>query len=339
MNKFKDVKYCIGPMSKNIVDSCIKYCNDTNNKIILIPSRRQIEWIADDSYVNYWCTMSFSNYVRSKTKNIYLERDHGGPGQGTYDDDGLNSLKKDCKYFDIIHIDPWKKYPDFEDGLNKTIELINFCYNENNEIYFEVATEEAIRPFTVDELNELMSRLKENLKPEIYERIVYLVIQSGTALKEGENIGNFNSNRFKNMIELSKKYNVLTKEHNGDWLSDLDIKEKFLGGLDALNIAPEFGMLESKIILQSLLQYNRFDLIWNFYQICYRSKKWCKWVSDDFIPIENQSKLIEICGHYVFNIYEFKTKIKKYLNDKTIPIDNIIHNTIDDKLINIHSLI
>ena len=37
-------------MSKNIVDAINEFCKETNNKIGLIPSRRQVEW--DGGYVN-----------------------------------------------------------------------------------------------------------------------------------------------------------------------------------------------------------------------------------------------------------------------------------------------
>ena len=124
MEIFKDIKHCIGPMSKNIVDAIISYCNETQTKLLLIPSRRQIE--KDGGYVNNWTTKEFSEYVRSQTDLIYLERDHSGPGQGTVMDNGIDSLREDCKYFDIIHIDPWKHYPEYKQGLDKTIELINF---------------------------------------------------------------------------------------------------------------------------------------------------------------------------------------------------------------------
>ena len=36
-------KFHIGPMSKNTVDAIIEFCNETNNNIGFIPSRRQIE--------------------------------------------------------------------------------------------------------------------------------------------------------------------------------------------------------------------------------------------------------------------------------------------------------
>ena len=45
-------KYYIGPMTKNVVDAIIEFCDETNNNIGLIPSRRQVEF--DGGYVNNW---------------------------------------------------------------------------------------------------------------------------------------------------------------------------------------------------------------------------------------------------------------------------------------------
>ena len=47
----KDVKLFIGPVSKNVVKSVIKYCNNNNKKIGLIPSRRQIDY--NSGYVGW----------------------------------------------------------------------------------------------------------------------------------------------------------------------------------------------------------------------------------------------------------------------------------------------
>ena len=334
MENFSSVKYCIGPMSKNVVDSIIDYVNNKNIKMILIPSRRQIEF--NGGYVNDWTTKDFCSYVRSKTKNIYIERDHGGPGQGSTMDDGLESFKEDAKYLDIIHIDPWKKYQDYEEGLKYTLNLINYCYNLNNDLYFEVATEEAIRPFSVENLRQLMKDLKEGLDEKIYNRIVYLVIQSRTALKEGVNTGVYNNEKLKNMMKLNKEFNILTKEHNGDWISDYEIKDKFDNGLSALNIAPEFGMIETKVILEEiekLDESNSKEYFEKFFEICHNSKKWVKWVKDDFDPFQNKKKLIEICGHYVFthpSLIEIKEKIPN--------IDNRINESIRNRLEHLFSL-
>ena len=71
-------KYYIGPMSKNIVDAIMEFCDETNNKIGLIPSRRQVEW--DGGYVNNWTTKDFSNY----SNTILLKRDPCGAWSGLY---------------------------------------------------------------------------------------------------------------------------------------------------------------------------------------------------------------------------------------------------------------
>jgi len=243
-------KYYIGPMSKNIVDAIIEFCETTNNQVGLIPSRRQVENIG--GYVNDWTTKKFSEYVRSKSKNVILKRDHAGPGQGLLDDDGYESLSEDCKYLDLIHIDPWKKYPLLEDGLNETINMINYCYNLNPNIKYEVSTEEAIRRFEVDELDYFVNELKTRLQPEVFNQIKHLVIQSGTSLKGTTQTGEYDSERLKQMVAVGKKHNLLTKEHNGDYIPVGVINEKFDLGLDAINIGPEFGLIETQTSLDQM---------------------------------------------------------------------------------------
>jgi len=194
------MKFYIGPMSKNVVDAVIDF--GTDDPIAFIPSRRQIEW--NGGYVNNWTTKDFVEYVKAKSPNALIERDHGGPGQGIVDDDGVESLRHDALYMDIIHIDPWKKYPKFEDGLEWTIKLIEMCYAINPEICYEIATEEGIRKFEVDELDRLVNELKARLDPQIYSKIRYLVIQCGTRLSEKHNTGIFDVQKLRSMIELAK---------------------------------------------------------------------------------------------------------------------------------------
>ena len=143
-------KIYLGPMSKNIVDNVIDYSNSFKLPFTFIPSRRQVEY--NGGYVNNWTTKEFVNYVKTKGKYISVERDHGGPGQGTNMDDGMVSFKEDCKYMDVIHIDPWKKYQDYESGLNETIKALNYCYNENPNLYFEISNYEYHPPIKMEML-------------------------------------------------------------------------------------------------------------------------------------------------------------------------------------------
>jgi fructose/tagatose bisphosphate aldolase len=308
-------------MSKNIVDAIIEFSDETGNKIGLIPSRRQVEYIG--GYVNNWTTEEFSRYCN----RLLLKRDHSGPGQGYIDDDGFESLKEDCKHLNLIHIDPWKKYPKYKDGLKWTIDMIKFCYNQNPSIEYEVGTEESIRKFDTDTLDRLIMDLQVYLGRPIYNQIKYLVIQSGTSLKGNSNTGKYNKDRLLGMIKVAKSYNLLCKEHNGDYLPVDLIKEKFKLGLDAINIAPEFGRIETKTYLQKIKE-KAPELFGILYNICYISNKWTKWVNADFIPDNNKEELINICGHYVLSDSDFISQIKNNFPG----IDGVVKKNIKLKL-------
>ena len=299
-------------MSKNVVDAILEYCSETGNKIGLIPSRRQVEY--DGGYVNNWTTETFSKYANK----LLLKRDHSGPSQGYTEDNGFRSLEYDCKHLDMIHIDPWKKYPNYEEGLKWTIDMIKFCHQENPDIEFEVGTEESIRYFTAIEINTLLTDLELNLTPKEYSQIKYIVIQSGTSLKGNSNTGEYDKDRLLAMIDVAKKYNLLSKEHNGDYISASLIKEKFRLGLDAINIAPEFGLIETQTYLDNGIHLH------DFYNICYDSKRWVKWIGEDFIPEIHKEELVKICGHYVLSDPKF-LEIKPNIDKK-------IKNNIKNKL-------
>ena len=320
------MKFFIGPVTKNVVDATIAFSNKYNMQMTFIPSRRQIEH--DGGYVNNWTTAEFCKYVYSRSSNIEIERDHGGPGQGLYDDDGYASLAEDVKYMSIIHIDPWKKYQSYQDGLESTVNMIKYCYNLNKDVVYEIATEEAIRNFDASELEKLIIDLKSVLLPEVFSKIKYLVIQCGTRLCQNTNIGIFDDKKLKEMISLANKYGMIAKEHNGDWISDATVQQKSALGLQNINIAPEFGEIESKIYIKYFKDYGMFDA---FFDICYKSKKWTKWVEPSFVPEENKERLIQICGHYTLAYPEF-IELKNKLISQGIMIDNIIQEAILSKL-------
>jgi hypothetical protein len=284
-------------MSRNVVDCVIEACTLSNFKIGFIPSRRQIEY--NGGYVNNWTTKSFSDYVNGR---VVICRDHGGGGQGAEDDDGYESFNHDAKYFDIVHVDPWKKHQDYENGLKFTVDYINYLHELNPNLFFEIGTEEAIRPFSFKELDKLIFDLSKKLKSQVFSRIVYAVVQSGVGLNLGKlvNTGTFDADRLSKMVQVCNKYGILSKEHNGDYLKKEEIDLRFKIGLNSINIAPEFGQIETKCYLEEMA-----DNIEEYYQICHESKKWCKWVDKSFNPEQNKKELIQICGHYILSDRRF----------------------------------
>ena len=321
------IRFFIGPMSKNIVDSIIEFQTESKNKVGLIPSRRQVDY--KGGYSNNWTTKGLSNYA----KDLIIMRDHSGPGQGQNPDDGYESLKHDCNHFNYIHIDPWKKYPSFSEGSKWTLDMIQFCLSINPKIKFEIGTEEAIRRFEPEELQTLLSYLKDNLSKEAFLQIEYLVIQSGTSLSSNQNTGSFDLKRLKKMVAVAKENNLKSKEHNGDYISEELIKLKMNSGLDSINIAPEFGLIETDTYLNDIKK--RKDLFYKFWEICYNSKKWVKWVSKGFDPIHEKESLVRVCGHYVFSDPHFLNSIKSELSG----IDQLIKINIKKKLASLHRVI
>lgn len=296
-------------MSKNIVDVLISLSLEyPSYEFVFIPSRRQID--LSGGYVNNWTTQNFAKYVKEKNPQILLERDHGGPDQGLIYDDGFDSLREDCKYFDIIHIDPWKRYSNFNEGLEMTIKMIEFCYALNPSIKYEVSTEEAIRPFKTSEVESLLLELKIRLKPEVFRQIKFVVIQCGTALCDMKNCGVFNPRRLQKMLTVANSHSLEAKEHNGDWVNTEQIKVKESFGLKHINIAPELASVESEIVLKTVLahpeHYN------SLFYLCLSSDKWRKWVSPLFEPLQNKDMIIKICCHYLFCHPEFLAIKKDY---------------------------
>lgn len=312
-------KYYICPMSKNIVDVIIELNSD---EFGLLPSRRQIDY--DGGYVNNWNTENFYRYVKNKN-SVVIERDHGGHSQGSINDNGYESFKNDSRYMNIIHIDPWKYTNDLKIGIEETIKYLKFIYNYNPAVKFEIGTEESIRKFNEVEIIEIIETIKNQVNKEIFDNIEYVVIQSGVGLDiyNRVNIGNFDLNRLKNMIEVGRFYNKKTKEHNGDYLSIEEIKIRFEKGLDAINIGPEIAQIETMTYIENMSQ----DQIDKFYKLCVDSKKWQKWTNKNF-DINNKLNVILTCGHYLFSHGDF-IKLKNKLR---ININSLIKENLSNKM-------
>lgn len=310
-----NVKYFICPMSKNIVDSIIELESD---RIGITATRRQIDF--DGGYVNNWTTKEFFNYTHNVNlfaNHMIYERDHGGPIQGVYPDNGYESFNADATFFSLYHIDPWKLHKDLKEGIRQTILYMRFILQRNPLVHFEVSTEEDIRPFSVNDIDFMLQVLKLNLTDEEYQRIEYVVTQSGESLDliNKKNKGTFNPERFKEMIDVCNLHGKKSKEHNGDFLTNEEYKYRFDNGMSAINIGPEFATIETGLYLEHMTEKE----IDEFYDVCLKSNKWVRWVKSDVNELEKK-QLIQLCGHY------------NYLSVKLPEIDELVKETIKNKL-------
>ncbi len=352
-----------GPMSKNCVDAAINLANEYKSPIILIASRRQIECEEfGGGYVNNWSTEKFSHYVKSKDKNkkIFLARDHGGPWQGSFED--YYNLRKSMKVakksfevdidsnFNFLHIDT-SIQPNSKVSLKKSLErfyelfehCIYYSKKKNKNIMFEIGTEEQSGSTnTPEELEYTLNQIKKYCKKNNFKMPAFVVIQSGTKVAEMRNIGSFESPlRIENeiavevqlpkMIEICKKYGILMKEHNADYLSNHSLSLHPKLNIHAANIAPEFGVTETKSILNLMRKSNLKKLEKNFLDLSYKSKKWKKWI----LPKSGISKTDKsiLSAHYIFSKKEF-INIKKELNARLhIDIDRILKGEIKKSIL------
>ena len=349
----------VGPMSLNCVDSVIEISNYERIPIMLIASRRQID--SKDfggGYVNNWSTEDFSKYVFNKDKlgQTYLARDHGGPWQSDLErnekfgirqamESAKNSYKIDIDSgFQILHIDPSIDIHgqlSIEDSLDRLFELYDFCCNyarkQGKEIVYEVGTEEQSGSTnSQEELRFTLSKIHEFCEKNNYPKPTFVVIQTGTRVKELRNVGSLDSPfRVKNeippeiqipqMINICQEYQILMKEHNADYLSNEVLSWHPRLGIHAANVAPEFGVTETKALLEILENNGLEDLANQFLKISYDSGKWKKWMISGNETSDRYKGII--AGHYNFSKPEFielKDKAEKYLLKKNINLNFVL---------------
>ena len=349
----------VGPMSKNVVDTAIDIANKYRVPIMLIASRRQIECKAlGGGYCNNWSTEEFSKYVKKKDKynQIILSRDHGGPWQGdpryekksTISQSMINakkSFKVDIENgFKIIHIDPSvtfsKKPIPKKIILKRLFELYEFVSNYakkmNSEILIEIGTEEQSGGTgTYESLDQLLKEVKNYTKKKKLIAPTFVVVQSGTKVMETKNVGSFESPiRIMNeipveiqifkVLEVCKKHEIFMKEHNADYLTNDSLKWHPKIGIHATNVAPEFGVEETKALLEYFKLHNDKLSEKKFINLAFKSNKWKKWMINKKDKKKDLNKAI-IAGHYIFSSQSFKKLLKHFLkknklNEKTLDI-------------------
>jgi len=353
----------VGPMSKNCVDASIELAEQYKIPLMLIASRRQIDSEHfGGGYVENWKTKEFSDYVleRDKNQNIILARDHGGPWQNELEKtqkmnlkDAMQSAKKSFQSdidagFHMLHIDPSIDIftqPNIDQVLERVYELYDFCWSyakkKNQDIIFEIGTEEQSGSNnTQEELEYTLEQMRKFCKSNKMPFPSFIVIQAGTRVMETKNIGSFDSPirvanelppeiQIPKMISICEKHGIFMKEHNTDYLSTESLKWQPRLGIHAANIAPEFGVSETKALIAILKENKCDDLLDEFLKISYDSEKWKKWMLKD--TDANDLDRAIIAGHYVFSseeVIELKAKAKKRINNLDKYLKNAVKKSI-----------
>ena len=307
-------KLAVGPMSTEIIEAIYRYSHYNRKELMIIASKNQIDYAG--GYVNNWTTQEFMNFIK-KMKETYLYsnvricRDHCGPGFNGIDDlqDTYKTIETDIvNGFDLIHIDFCHFKGTKEEKFEESKKAIQYCYELNPRILIEIGTDEnAGINFGFINLQEIEKEIDFFLqfcKPEFY------VVQTGSLIKEINQVGNFNSLFMKEISSLLKTKEIKLKEHNADYLSKEEIKKRE-GIIDAMNIAPQVGVIQTLITLNKCLVYGiNFD---SFLEEVYMGGKWRKWMNNN--TPENKFLCCVIAGHYHFASENYRKLIEK-LNER-----------------------
>lgn len=357
----------VGPMSVNCVDATIELSNEYEVPIMLIASRRQIDSEEfGGGYVNNWTTEEFARYVidHDKKGKILLARDHGGPWQNTKEIDlglSLRSAMQSAKSsylsditagFQILHIDPSVDIhgrPAVDEVLDRVFDLYEYCWSQaqqiGQEIIFEIGTEEQSGSTnSQEELDYTLSAIQKFCKKNSLPQPTFVVIQCGTRVMETRNVGSFDTPvrvanelpaeiQLPKMIEICNRYGIFMKEHNTDYLSDEALQWHPRLGIHAANVAPEFGVAETKALLSVLESNGLQSLADRFLQVAYESKKWEKWMLKDTKANDRDRSVI--AGHYVFSkseCIELKAQASVVLARKGIVLEQHLKNEVKQSI-------
>jgi hypothetical protein len=300
----------IGPLSSEIIEAIFRYSHYFRKELMIIASKNQIDY--NGGYVNNWTTEEFMNFIRemrAKYPNAEVKicRDHCGPGfNGIYYlEDSYKTIETDIKNgFDLIHIDFCNFKGSKEKQFEESKRAIEYCYKLNPRIIIEVGTDENFGTnFGVMNLGEIEREIDfftSFCKPEFY------VVQTGSLVKEINQVGNFNKTFVEEISKLLKFKGIKLKEHNADYLSKSEISNR-KGIVDAMNIAPQLGAIQTALILRKCLVYG-IDFR-EFLDFVYGNGKWKKWLHTN--TPENRFLCSIIAGHYHFSSKEYKELIEK----------------------------
>ena len=306
------------------------------------------------------------NFVsfNDKKKQIILARDHGGPWQNNLElekkfneKQAMESAKRSYKEdidndFKVLHIDP---SIDISGNVTKSktldrlFELYEYCctYAENKkkEIIFEIGTEEQSGSTnSQEELEETLAKVNKFCKTNKFPEPTFVVIQTGTRVMETRNVGSFDfplrindeippEIQVPKMIEICNENNILMKEHNTDYLSDVALSWHPRLGIHSANVAPEFGVTETLAILKIMEEHKFNTLRDKFLELSFNSKKWKKWMLPNTNTTDKDKSVI--AGHYIFSKIEFreiKEDLSKKLSPKGVDLDKYLCDQIEKSI-------
>lgn len=292
---------------------------------MLISSKNQIDW--DKGYVEDWSAGKYRSFINQQKQKypkarVYICRDHLGPGFKNDDlADVYKTIDADIENgFDLIHVDFCHFKGSYEQILEESKKVIKYILKKRPDMLLEVGTDENTGAF-LHNLEKIENEMKffSALAP-----LQFFVCQTGSLVKELGQAGGFNEKFLLEVRKLADRYRVGLKEHNCDYIEAIDLKKR-KGLIDAVNVAPQFGVIQTALTLQKAYTYGVDP--GEFLEEAYKSGKWQKWLSHQ--NAENRYLCSMIAGHYVFAQSAYKKlfeKVSRYEDLKQAIIQEMCKN-------------
>jgi hypothetical protein len=318
-------KLGIGPMSPEIVEGVFFHAQNSGVPLMLIASKNQIDF--DGGYCGNWNTKQYAEYLRKMKQQypkaqVFICRDHCGPGFKNNDlADVYKTIDADIEnHFDLIHVDFCHFKGARKELLEESKKAILYIKNKNPKVLLEVGTDENVGVFLEDvSAIEKDMTYFSNIAP-----LEFFVVQTGSLVKEQNQVGGFNREFILKIKEISQKYKLGLKEHNCDYVEAGEIQQR-QGIIDAVNVAPQFGVLQTTLTLQKCITYG-IDFT-EFLNDAYLSGKWKKWMYKN--SESNKYLCSVLAGHYIFSHFSYQRlveKINKYEDFKLAIIQELSKN-------------
>ena len=349
----------IGPMSHNLLRAAFGLAAEKDFPLMLIASRNQVD--SDALGGGYVCGFDQKRFTETSLAIAgdvgfdglcWFCRDHGGPWQRdkeradrlpveeamriaeqSYIDDIENG-------FHLLHIDPTKdpfcgETVPLGHVLDRTVELIAYVEKERvrrgiGEIAYEAGTEETNGGLTEPAAFEDFIRgLKERLTALGLPMPIFVVGQTGTLTRLTENVGHYDTKTASTLSAIVKKYGTGLKEHNGDYLASRILLEHPVIGVTAMNVAPEFGLVETEALFElaafedNFFPDSRSETARIITRHAIAGERWRKWMMGDkrtapaeqiAANAEDAALVAKMCGHYTLHDPEVAAAVGR-LND------------------------
>jgi hypothetical protein len=294
-----DFRLGFGPMSPEAIKAICTYTYDTKRPLMIIASRNQVD--ADSGYV--MTTPELRKLLNTQpTDYVWMCRDHCGPyfldsEKGLNLKKAVEATKKTIAYdieqgFDLIHIDTSR----VDDTYGIAEELFKFATNLNPNVRFEFGTEE-----NVGVAAGAIKYREDVAFAKNMPNLEFVVAQTGSLCHEDHQAGTFEIDTVRDLVRVANENGVKLKEHNADYLTPLEVQLRRAAGVHAMNIAPQLGVVQTKL-LKELCLARAGETLWNdFSKVVLASNRWKKWTDSD----QDTQKVI-VAGHYCFNTPEYR---------------------------------